>query len=149
MSYNTPTDLTDYATARGVTLAGDPGVLLTKAHDWIERQRWAGHRTEPAQTTCWPRTMTGIRDDAGQSLDPLTVPQDIKTAELMAALIFDAGGDPQGAIVRTVKRQKVDVIETEWADNSAAVTLYPALTATVSRYFAPGQGVGGFGVSRG
>ena len=149
MAYATEAELTAYATARGVTITGTKSVLLTKAHDFIDSLSYPGWRTEQGQEDAWPREDTGLYHDDGYAIESDEIPYKIKQAEMMAALIYDAGGDPQGAIDRTVKREKVDVIEVEYADNAAPVVLYPALTKLLAPYLKAGSSGSSFVVSRG
>ena len=55
----------------------------------------------------------------------------------------------RGAINRTVKREQVDVISVEYADNAAPVVLYPALTKLLAPYLKAGSSGSSFVVSRG
>jgi hypothetical protein len=73
-------------------------------------------------------------------LDADDVPLDIVKAQMAAALIYDGGGDPIGAITRSVKREKVDVIEVEYSDNAASQTLYPILSALIAPFMGGNTG---------
>lgn len=121
VGYNEDTDLTAYATARGVTLSGDPAVLLTRALDWLELQPFSGAKTDHLQALQWPRTgVAGVADDE--------VPDNIKTAQLVAAMIYDAGGDPLAAIGPRVTQETVfGAVSVSYSDNGPLTTLYPQL----------------------
>lgn len=149
MSYATDIELAAYAAARGVTITGTPAVLLTKAHDYIESLSYAGVRAVVGQADAWPRINTGIILDDGEEPAADEVPYAIKQAEMMTALIYDAGGDPQGAIDRAVKREKVAEIEVEYSDNASSVVIYPALTRLLSPYIKSGSSGASFVVHRG
>lgn len=107
-SYADETQLTDYAAKRGLTLDGDASVALIKAMDFLSIQQWQGDKTDPLQPLDFPRD--------GET----TVPQSIITAQILLALDADSGINLMGVPELAIKRQKVDVIETEYAtgDNS-------------------------------
>ena len=117
--YGNSTGLTAYATARGVTLTTDLDVLLTKAHDYIESLYFLGTRTVETQTDSFPRI--GLYVD-GILLDSETVPQRVIDAEYAAAISIDQDVDPLAAVEQSVKKEKVDVIETEYRDGSSSLT---------------------------
>ena len=117
--YGNSTGLTAYATARGVTLTTDLDVLLTKAHDYIESLLYNGTRTVETQTDSFPRI--GLYVD-GILLDSETVPQRVIDAEYAAAISIDQDVDPLAAVEQSVKKEKVDVIETEYRDGSSSLT---------------------------
>ena len=138
-SYATEAELLAYATARGITISGDQSQLLIKAMDWLESNMFDGAKRDYTQTLKWPRYSSSNYGDFNDPwieypLDSNNVPLNIKNAQIAAALIYDAGGDPIGAISRTVKREKVDVLEVEYSDNAAAVTLYPILTSLLAPF---------------
>lgn len=118
-TYATSAELTTYATARGITIAGTPDVLLIQAMDYIAtlEDRWQGSRTLSTQPLAWPRTGvyvygTLIADDA--------IPQSLKDAQMRLALDADAGTvllptvpvGGQGSVIR----EKVDVVEVQYAE---------------------------------
>ena len=108
MTYATDAELVAYAAARGVTiLLADAPVLLTKAQDWLTAQRL----TVP---------------------DP--VPDDLKQAELAAALIYHEGGDPLQAISPRVTQESVGPVSVSYSDRGPLVTLYPLLLALIAPY---------------
>lgn len=80
--------LTSWASARGITLSQDADALLTRALDWVELQRYGGHKTDPNQELQWPRVGTGYPSDS--------VPEDVKALQLRIAVDIDAGMDPLG-----------------------------------------------------
>jgi len=147
-SYTSEAELTAYATARGVTIAGDETVLLIKAMDWLEGYSFVGAKENSGQPLKWPRYNTGLSDDV--LYDANDVPVDIKTAQMACALIYDTGGDPLATIGRAKKRIKVDVIETEYADNAVTNPIYPVLNLLIAQYINPSQSGGtSFAVNRG
>ncbi len=137
-TYATEAELDAYAAARGITLTGVPDVLLTKALDWLELQAFAGSKTDPLQALEWPR------DGSTE------VPAKIVTAQLVCALIIDAGGDPLAAIgPRVTSETVVGAVSVTYSDNGPLVTLYPQLTALLRGLLASGAGGSQFVVSRG
>jgi hypothetical protein len=147
-SYASEAELTAYATARGITIASDESIMLIKAMDWLENHNFIGQKTVSAQLLKWPRYNTGLSDDV--LYDANDVPLDIKQAQMACALIYDQGGDPLATIGRAKKRIKVDVIETEYADNAVNNPIYPVLNLLLSPYLNSSQSGGtSFGVSRG
>ena len=80
---------------------------------------WCGYRVEPeTQPLPWPRVQMFYPD--GRGIGSTTIPPELKTALAVLAYEINAGNDPasvtgQGA----VKREKVDVIEVEYADGKA------------------------------
>ena len=147
-SYASEAELTAYATARGLTIAGDETVLLTKAMDWLEGYAFVGAKQINSQPLKWPRYNTGLSDDV--LYDANDVPVDIKTAQMACALIYEAGGDPLATIGRAKKRIKVDVIETEYADNAVVNPIYPVLNLLIAQFINQSQSGGtSFAVNRG
>jgi len=147
-SYASEAELTAYATDRGVTIAGDETVLLIKAMDWLEGYIFVGVKGANSQPLKWPRIRTGLSDDV--LYDANDVPLDIKQAQMACALIYDQGGDPLATIGRAKKRVKVDVIETEYADNAVSNPIYPVLNLLIAQFINQSQSGGAsFAVNRG
>ena len=133
IGYATTSDLSAYADARGVTLTQDESVTLTRALDWLELQNFAGRKTDPLQPLEWPRT--GV-----PGVDPATVPDKIKTAQLVCALIYDAGGDPLAAITPRVTQETVfGAVSVSYSDSGPSTPLYPQLAALLKPYMTAGQ----------
>lgn len=81
MTYATEAELIAYAAARGVTITAlEAPILLTKAGDWLQVQ---------------PITV------------PDPVPDQIKQAQMVCAMIYHAGGDPLAAITPRVTQETV------------------------------------------
>lgn len=133
MPYNTTTELTEYATARGVTLTGDLAVLLQLANDFIERQTYKGRRTDPEQATAFPRS--GLYYDGVLISDSIT-PQSIKWAECEAAIILDDGGELMPSLDPQVKREKVDVLEVEYMDGARSQAYHQKVMSLLNPFLA-------------
>lgn len=129
-SYIDEAELIAYASFRGVTLEGDPSVLLIKAMDYLETQNFIGYKTDSAQPLQWPRTNAYID---GVLIDPDTVPKEVKDAQAIIAMSVDAGYDPLATYGPAVKREKVDVIEIEYKDSASATDYSPAITRALDK----------------
>lgn len=126
-SYASVAQARAYAEARGITLpAGDADVekLLVKACDYIDSQeeRFKGERVSADQPLAWPRS--GVFLFASETeFDRESIPAQLIKAQCQLA--FDAVAtdlQPTGT-GREVVREKVDVIETEYAKTgSGSVT---------------------------
>lgn len=137
IGYNTEAELTAYATERGIDLISGEDVLLTRALDWLELRPFSGVKTDPDQSLEFPRN--------GEE----TVPEKIKTAQKVAALIYDQGGDPMAAISPRVTSETVfGAVSVTYSDTGNQTTLYPQLMALLREYL---SSVGGnqFEVRRG
>ena len=145
-SYVTEAELTTYATDRGITFtATDKTVLLIKAMDYIETRNYIGTKTVYNQALQFPRILCGdIYSQYPQNYytpcayDSLTVPTEIKTAQCIAALLIDGGSDLQSTLTQTIKREKVSVLETEYADYSTNVEQFRALDDILRNFVSSG-----------
>lgn len=122
VGYVVVTDFEDYAAERGIVIANDPTHMLQKALDWLELNVFKGEKTDPDQLLEFPRD--------GETV----VPQRIKTAQMVAALIYDSGGDPMGAIGPRVTMEKVDVITVQYSDKGNQTILYPQLNKILAPF---------------
>lgn len=140
-SYVTEADLTTYAADRGVTLTGSADVLLIQAMDYIEAQSFIGTKYTDDQPLQWPRA--GVVID-GYPINANTIPAELKKGQMATALAVDAGNDPLATIKRSVKREKVDVVEVEYMDNAAAEQINRTINAALHKLLqAGGYGSGG------
>ena len=64
----------------------------------------------------WPRYDVYID---GFTIDSNEIPTLLKDLQAEVALAVDAGNNPLSTVPRAVKKQKVDVIEIEYADNAS------------------------------
>jgi len=129
-SYVTEAELSTYATDRGITISAvDTTVLLIKAMDYIETRNFKGSKYLETQTLEFPRDFT--KDG---TLPDGTVPDDIKNAQMVAALIIDSGAEVQETLSQTVKREKVASIEVEYMDNSTGSIYYQKLNDWLRPY---------------
>lgn len=122
--YATNEELIAYAAARGVTITAlEAPVLLTKAFDWLQIQ---------------PITV------------PDPVPDQIKQAQMVCAMIYHAGGDPLAAITPRVTQETVfGAVSVSYSDSGPSTPLYPQLAALIRPYLTAGQmGQANFAVCR-
>ena len=140
-SYVTETELSTYATDRGVTISGDTSVLLIKAMDFIESRDFIGDKADATQALQFPRTLCAqFGYDRPNSYQGYTnfndyyceysnteVPKGIKNAQMIAALLIDSGEDLQPSVGRAVKREKIDVLEIEYMGSASSTTQYRSL----------------------
>ena len=134
-SYVTELELTDYASARDITITGNTETLLIKAMDYIEIQSYLGEKTDEDQELEFPRN------------GDTTVPAKIKTAQIVAALLIDSGETLFQTGEQAVKRESVGSVEIEYQDNTSARSSYTQLNALLSPFLAS-SGMS-FGVYRG
>jgi len=137
MSYGNATDLTSYATARGVTLSGDADVLLTLAFDYLDSLEFIGEKAEEDQTKEWPRKEAYVD---GVELDDSVIPQDIIDSQYAIAIAIDQGNDPAGKITPGIKGETVDVISVEYQDGVSNRTFDPRVFLKLKKYLAAGAG---------
>jgi len=114
-SYVTEAELTTYAGDRGITIVGGLSVLLIHAMDYLESRAYAGYKTDEEQALQFPR--------GGDTI----VPQGIKNAQCIAAIEIDKGNDLQESQGQIIKREKVGVLETEYADYSQSGQVFTKL----------------------
>ena len=124
MTYATDAELIAYAAARGVTVTVlEAPILLTKAGDWLQVQ---------------PITV------------PDPVPDQIKQAQMVCAMIYHAGGDPLAAITPRVTQETVfGAVSVSYSDSGPSTPLYPQLAALIRPYLTAGSlGGANFRVAR-
>ena len=125
IGYVTTQELIEYADARGIDVeVGQESILLTKALDWLSIQ---------------PLTI------------PDPVPDQIKTAQMVCALIYNDDGDPLAPITPRVTQESVaGAVSVSYSDSGPATPLYPQLQALIRPYLSAGvMGGNNFAVVRG
>jgi hypothetical protein len=133
-SYVTEAELNTYAFDREITISGTAATLLIKAMDYLETRNWKGIKYESDQALEWPRNLGSMSAYDSYYVDPAVVPDDIETAQIIAALLIDSGEDLMPNVGRSTKREKVDVIEVEYMDTAASTTQYSQLSALITPY---------------
>ena len=116
-TYATLAEYQARAAAMGWTLSG------TDAEDEVNLRRaavaldasydWRGQKRTRAQALGWPRDNVGYID--GWLIEPDTIPQAVKDAQMEMAQIIQSGTDPLAVFEGAVKRvrEKADVLEEE------------------------------------
>ena len=136
IGYTTDDEYSDYATARGYVLSGDPIVQLQLALDWLELQPFKGDKTDPLQALEWPR-------DGNTE-----IPDKIVQAQLEAALVYNAGGNLMASIGKLVTEKTVGPLTTKWSEKGPQTIAYPKLSMLLRGYVSNGYGSTQFNVSR-
>ena len=136
-SYVTVEEARSYASARGTELPDDDAQvesLLVRAMDYLEAQRgkYQGTKTYPGlQALQWPRS--GVVIDCDYNLPDNIIPTELKNAQKQLALeVFSGLVLLPSSDGRVVKREKVDVIETEYMtgqDLGSGATMGPSFPA--------------------
>lgn len=123
-SYATVAECRAYAALRGLTLPvadGEVEILLIKAADYLEsfEGRYKGSRVNATQALAWPREYVIIYGSDDFPVDE--IPEQLKNAQCQLA--FDAiANDLQATGTgREVVKEKVDVIEVEYAPGGGHV----------------------------
>ena len=129
IGYVEEADFTAYADARGVTLEQAESVLLTLALDWIELQPYSGEKTDPAQALQFPRN------------SETEIPDQIKTAQMACALVYNAGGDPlntEGVTPQVVSESVPGAVSVTYSDKGGTSSVsYPVLDSLIAPYLEP------------
>lgn len=115
--------LIDYAAARGITLTDVDAtdVFAIKAMDYLSMYdtKWKGEQVEPGvQNLAWPRKNVFL-GSSWVAFDPTFIPNQLVRAQLELALQSQKGIDlvpTTDASTAFIKREKVDVIETEYSE---------------------------------
>lgn len=141
-SYASVAEIKAYCQQRGIDLPPtDPEieVMAVQAFDYVEsfEARYKGRRTYPNQRTAWPRT--GVKFGCDDFPDN-QIPWQLKEAQCQAtAESVDADLMPN--ITAAVKREKVDVLEVEYAsatttDGMTPTPSFPKVDAKLAMLFA-------------
>ena len=151
-TYASEAELSAYASAREIDIAGTPSTLLTKAMDYLAtpEDRWQGARTSASQPLAWPRTGvyvygTALADDA--------IPQSLKDAQIRLALEADSGVALMPTVgvgsTGSVIEETVDVITVKYAEGyNNTQPIFTAVTGLLKPLFRVGVGGSNFAVTR-
>jgi hypothetical protein len=149
-AYITVAECDTYFAARNLTLWADVEVseaekegALRRATDYMQqvyRMRWAGVRRTDAQALDWPRDLVPRPDGPGTwegvfNYYPAdAVPREVKhaCAELAFRALF---GELAPDVDRVTKREKVDVIEVEYAEGFSPLKRYRAVDNLLAPLF--------------
>ena len=119
-SYVTTTELSTYATDRGITISGTAAILLIEAMDYIESLDYKGEPWTSTQPLVWPRVDVVID---GWYQDVEDIPQLLKDAQMEVALAVDAGTGPLIDLPRNTSRERVGEIEVEYSPGTSSVVI--------------------------
>lgn len=127
-SYATAAEFIARAAAYGWTVPADEAaqeVLLRRAAEAMNGLRWRGYRTTADQALAWPREgVCDVADDA--------IPAGIKNGQMaLAAEIHADDLDPPELRKGAVKREKVDVLEVEYAEAASSGRAAPERSSQV------------------
>jgi hypothetical protein len=142
---------------RGRVYGGTPAVYadevikaaLVRAGDYLNGLQWRGRKTAQANPMCWPRcddqiyavtgfenitTSIGVVDKDGFIISTSTVPAQVVSAQCEAAWALLTGVDLQPNLERGggIKREKIDVIETEYFSGASPLTRITAIEQLLS-----------------
>jgi hypothetical protein len=132
-SYATVAEFTAYCSDRNINIHsnhGDESELLIKAMDYFEQQPFKGIKYLETQPVQFPRADFYID---GYLIDTDAIPKLVKDAQITIAVSIMEGTDPLADIDRATKREKVDVIEIEYMDNSAPATVSRSISAIMRK----------------
>ncbi len=132
-SYVSEADLTAYAAARGVALTAGTEQLLIQSMDYIESRQYQGTKSTNAQPLQWPRF--GVFID-GWYQDQDEIPQLLQDSEMETAIAIDGGDDPMANQERETIRERVDVLEVEYAPGARATTYLTAVETKITKLLA-------------
>ena len=121
---------------------------LIKATDYLEqtyREAWKGYRVNSTQALSWPRSEV-IVDTFPVAAN--IVPVAVVRACIEMALRASAGDDLIADLSQQVVRERVDVIETEYAEYSSPAAKYPAVNRLLIPYLMSSTSDGGFTQAR-
>lgn len=148
-SYVSVAEFEAYALARGVTLTGTPTSeqLLLRAMDYLESLQYIGEIALCGQSLMWPRY--GVYIDGHCYINNLTIPQELKNAQMVTALSIDSGMDPLGQLPtpRLISETTVGPITVKYEPGQPYTTIIRRISAMLRRLI---RGTGmSFCVSRG
>jgi len=121
---------------------------LVKATDYLEqtyRQSWKGFRVLSTQALSWPR-LEVVVDNFPVAAN--IVPTAVARACMEMAIRASAGEDLIADLGQQVIREKVDVIETTYAEFGSLSARYPAVNRLVLPYLSSSTSDGAFTQAR-
>lgn len=141
-SYVSTETLVAFASARNITLVGDPEELLIQAMDYIESLNYQGAKLTQNQPLQWPRYNVYVD---GYYLSSSTIPQQLKNGEMQTAIAVDQGNGPQQDISQSAIRKKVGEIEIDYAVGSSQNVINTKIQSALYKLLG---GAGGSGTIR-
>jgi hypothetical protein len=126
-SYVSVADFQAYASARGITISGDPEELLIKSMDYIESLVFKGEKFTRNQPLQWPRWDVVIDNFL---VTVHSIPPHLVKGQIEVALAIDRGIDPISDIPRVKDSVSVGSISVTYQKNMA-VTLVRKLSSSL------------------
>lgn len=128
----TTTELQDYCTLRGLTYPATPEINIQKATDYIEAVYAGiliGTKAEETQPLLFPRL-----DDYGEPIDETSLKKAVCSLALRAETseLFEDG-------TKLVTKEKLDVLEVEYASDSRSKTQFYDVGQYMSVYINGGS----------
>lgn len=136
-SYITVAEYNAWINARITTHTDTDAVVesrILRAMDYVESLPFKGEKKTEAQPLQFPRY--GLMVD-GYWVDSDTIPTVIKKALYEVVYADERGYGLFADVARKTKREKVDVLEIEYADNSASRVMIPAAAAYLRKLIRP------------
>jgi len=138
-TYVSGEDFDTFLSNRGIALTGNNGddtEVLIKAKDYLETLCFIGDKWTKDQALQWPRS--GVVID-GFGYDTDEIPQQLIDGQMWYAISVDQGYDPMSNQERTVKKEKLDSMEIEYADNASTRTIVTAAESTLQKILCSGN----------
>lgn len=140
-TYATLAEYQAYATAQGWTLGADDAadeVNLRRAANYIDREsEFIGLQQYQFQSRSWPRLVRQLVDD--WPIDPDTIPQDIKDAQMELAFLIQGGLDPFATIEGVIKSAGAGPARVEFLGGSGRPQIV-AINSLLRPYLTVGRG---------
>lgn len=111
-SYISLADANAHLAERAISVTLTDAQLLV-AMDVLEAMNYDGYKVDPAQALQWPRYATYNRD--GHINDSISIPAELPKALISIAVQIAGGLDTSAPVTPAIKREKVDVLEIEYA----------------------------------
>ena len=147
-SYVTAAEARSFAALRGVTLDATDGpveILLVRAMDYLESLNFIGAPANPDQALAWPRKDAPMPfSDDGETYPTTLIPQRVKNAQMQLAIEAQGTDLMPSGDGRQVLKEKVDVIETQYAEGSTSVAtpVFPKVDAYLNGLLDNSSGLG-------
>jgi len=143
-SYITAAEYSAWSDARfGASRSTEPvdddaiEALIFRAMDYFEAQEFQGSKVRSTQSLQWPRY--GVSID-GYSASSASIPSEVKASIYELAYAQELGNGELNTIDRKTKREKVDVIEVEYADNASSAVINVSVPNAMKKLLAYGGG---------
>lgn len=136
-SYVSGTELTTFATARGVTLVSGTETLLIQAMDYIENLNFKGMKLRYDQGLQWPRTDVWID---GFFNTTNNIPIQLKNGLMQTAIAIDQGNGPLIDMPRRTTHERVGELEVTYSDGASSVVLNRQITNALQKLLTNGTG---------